>query len=158
MANLHLDLIRQALEEDGADADITTLSTVPEQQIAAVSSRVSRALLRALPSPLRPFVCLMSVSLSNRCSMMATVQPGDVLAHLSGPARSLLSAERVALNFLGHLSGIATLTAQCAHAVEGTRARILDTRKTTPGLRTGKSCCSSAADKTTASIQRRRPY
>jgi nicotinate-nucleotide pyrophosphorylase (carboxylating) len=58
-----------------------------------------------------------------------------VLAQISGSARSVLSAERVALNFLGHLSGIATLTAQCVRALEGTEARILDTRKTTPGLR-----------------------
>ena len=63
------------------------------------------------------------------------MQPGQILASLSGSARSLLSAERVALNFLGHLSGIATLTAQCVHTIEGTHARILDTRKTTPGLR-----------------------
>ncbi len=54
---------------------------------------------------------------------------------MSGPARSLLSAERVALNFLGRLSGIATLTAHCVRAVEGTQVRIIDTRKTTPGLR-----------------------
>src|SRR6266702_6637025 len=65
----------------------------------------------------------------------AVVEPGQVLAHISGSARSVLSAERVALNFLGHLSGIATLTAQCVRALEGTKARILDTRKTTPGLR-----------------------
>jgi nicotinate-nucleotide pyrophosphorylase (carboxylating) len=65
----------------------------------------------------------------------AAVQIGDVLARLHGPARSLLSAERVALNFLGHLSGIATVTAQCVRAIEGTGVRILDTRKTTPGLR-----------------------
>jgi len=63
------------------------------------------------------------------------VHAGKVLARLSGPARSILSAERVAMNFLGHLSGIATVTAQCVRAVKGTRARILDTRKTTPGLR-----------------------
>ncbi|MFL5694653.1 MAG: carboxylating nicotinate-nucleotide diphosphorylase, partial [Ktedonobacteraceae bacterium] len=65
----------------------------------------------------------------------ARVQANEVVAHLSGPARSLLSAERVALNFLGRLSGIATLTARCVEAVQGTHARILDTRKTTPGLR-----------------------
>jgi len=65
----------------------------------------------------------------------ASVEPGQVLAVLSGSARSLLGAERVALNFLGHLSGIATLTAQCVRAIEGMHARILDTRKTTPGLR-----------------------
>src|SRR5205085_6009566 len=63
------------------------------------------------------------------------VQAGQGVATLSGPARSLLSAERTALNFLGRMSGIATLTARCVRAVEGTQARILDTRKTTPGLR-----------------------
>jgi nicotinate-nucleotide pyrophosphorylase (carboxylating) len=58
-----------------------------------------------------------------------------IAARASGPARALLSGERVALNLLGHLSGIATLTARFVRAVEGTGARILDTRKTTPGLR-----------------------
>ncbi len=86
--------------------------------------------------PPRRFACLtISVSVELLVHDGASVQPGEVLAHLNGPARSLLSAERVALNFLGHLSGIATLTAQCVRAVEGTRTRILDTRKTTPGLR-----------------------
>src|SRR5581483_4572680 len=66
----------------------------------------------------------------------ARVQAGERLVQLSGPARSLLSAERVSLNFLGRLSGIATLTARCVNALEGTGTRILDTRKTTPGLRT----------------------
>jgi nicotinate-nucleotide pyrophosphorylase (carboxylating) len=59
---------------------------------------------------------------------------GDVLA-VEGPAAGILGAERVALNFLGRLSGVATLTARCVRAVEGTGVRILDTRKTTPGLR-----------------------
>ncbi|MDQ0644936.1 carboxylating nicotinate-nucleotide diphosphorylase [Microbacterium murale] len=61
--------------------------------------------------------------------------PGDVLASVSGSARSILTAERVALNFTQRMSGIATLTAQYVKAVEGTGARIADTRKTTPGLR-----------------------
>lgn len=61
--------------------------------------------------------------------------PGDVLASVSGSARSILTAERVALNFTQRMSGIATLTAQYVRAVEGTSARIVDTRKTTPGLR-----------------------
>lgn len=61
--------------------------------------------------------------------------PGDVLASASGPARSLLTAERVALNFVQRMSGIATLTAAYVAAVEGTGVRIADTRKTTPGLR-----------------------
>lgn len=62
-------------------------------------------------------------------------QPGDHLAKVSGPARSLLSAERVSLNFLQRLCGVATLTRQFVERVAGTRARIVDTRKTTPGLR-----------------------
>ena len=64
------------------------------------------------------------------------VQPGTAIARASGNARALLTAERVALNFLGHMSGIATLTRRYVDAVVGTRARIVDTRKTTPGLRT----------------------
>ncbi len=137
MFNPPLDLIRLALEEDGAAADITTLSTVPEQQRSSGSilTRQSGIIagLAIAAETFRLFDEHVSVELLIHDG--ATVQPGDVLAHLSGPARSLLSAERVALNFLGRLSGIATLTAQCVHAVEGTRARILDTRKTTPGLR-----------------------
>ena len=64
-----------------------------------------------------------------------TVKPGDAIVRVSGNARALLGAERVALNFLGHLSGIATLTRAYVDKIEGTRARIIDTRKTTPGLR-----------------------
>ena len=63
------------------------------------------------------------------------VRPGDIIARVSGPVRSLLGGERTALNFLGHLSGVATLTQQFVGAVAGTSAQILDTRKTTPGWR-----------------------
>ena len=62
-------------------------------------------------------------------------QPGATLLHVAGPARALLTAERVALNFVQRLSGVATLTAQFVQAIRGTRAEILDTRKTTPGWR-----------------------
>lgn len=131
------DLIRHALEEDGAYADITTLSTVPAQQHSSGSILTRQtgviAGLAVAAETFRLFDNQVSVELLIYDG--ASVQPGDVLAHLSGPARSLLSAERVALNFLGRLSGIATLTAQSVRAVEGTHARILDTRKTTPGLR-----------------------
>jgi nicotinate-nucleotide pyrophosphorylase (carboxylating) len=137
MLNSSSDLIRRALEEDGADADITTLSTVPEDQQAS-GSIVTRqagvvAGLAVAAETFRQLDSRVTVELVVRDG--ATVAAGDVLAHLSGPARSLLSAERVALNFLGRLSGIATITARCVRAVEGTHARILDTRKTTPGLR-----------------------
>src|SRR4029079_104762 len=63
------------------------------------------------------------------------VEAGGVIARVSGEARVLLTAERTALNFLGHLSGIATLTARYVAVVSGTKARIIDTRKTTPGQR-----------------------
>ena len=63
------------------------------------------------------------------------VSPGDVVAHVHGFLRSVLTAERTMLNFLGHLSGVATLTSQFVSAVRGTDVRIIDTRKTTPGLR-----------------------
>ena len=131
-----LDLIQRALEEDGAFADITTLSTVPEQQWSRghIITRQT-GVIAGLAVAVDTFHCV-----DERITVDLHAQDGDVvqagmkLASLRGPARSLLSAERTALNFLGHLSGIATLTAHCVHAIEG-HARILDTRKTTPGLR-----------------------
>ena len=137
MASLHLDLIWQALAEDGAEADVTTLSTVPiEQQTQANIIARQAGVIAGLAVAVATFRELdQHVSVETFLEDGVVVQPGQVLAHVSGPARSVLSAERVALNFLGHLSGIATLTAQCVRALEGNRARILDTRKTTPGLR-----------------------
>ena len=137
MANLHLDLIRQALAEDGAEADVTTLCTVPPEQQTQANIIVRQAgVIAGLTVAVATFRELdQRVSVETLLEDGAVVQPGQVLAHISGPARSVLSAERVALNFLGHLSGIATLTAQCVRVLEGTKARILDTRKTTPGLR-----------------------
>src|SRR2546426_4980107 len=137
MPNIPLDLVRHALAEDGAEADITTLCTVPAEQLtqADIIARqegviAGLAVAAATFRELDPRV-LIELLVEDG----ASVQAGQVVAHISGPARSVLSAERVALNFLGHLSGIATLTAQCVRALEGTEARILDTRKTTPGLR-----------------------
>src|SRR2546421_2931220 len=132
-----LDLIKRALEEDGAEYDITTLSTVPEEHLAHASLIARQnGVVAGLSVAAATFQLL-----DERIVINLLVQDGDtvhsdqVLAHLQGPARSLLSAERVALNFLGHLSGIATLTGYCVRALEGRQTRILDTRKTTPGLR-----------------------
>lgn len=132
-----LDLIRHALEEDGADADVTTLSTVPadHQAKASIIARQAGVIAGLLVASATFRELDPQVSVELLVEDGTTVQAGQVVAHLSGPARSLLSAERVALNFLGHLSGIATITAQCVRALEGTKVRILDTRKTTPGLR-----------------------
>lgn len=137
MSNIPLALIRAALEEDGAFTDITTLCTVPVEQQARGSIIARQAgviagltIAAAVFRELDPLVEVTLLAAGG-----AHVQPGRVIATVHGPARAVLSAERVALNFLGRLSGIATLTARCVQAIEGTRARILDTRKTTPGLR-----------------------
>ncbi len=137
MLNLPLDLIRHALVEDGAEADITTLCTVPvEQQSQADIIARQAGVIAGLTVAAATFRELdPRVLVELLVEDGAIVQAGQKVAHISGPARAILSAERVALNFLGHLSGIATLTAQCVRALEGTKARILDTRKTTPGLR-----------------------
>ncbi|TMD57771.1 MAG: carboxylating nicotinate-nucleotide diphosphorylase [Chloroflexi bacterium] len=137
MHNGVVEIIRYALEEDGAEFDVTTLSTVAAER-RALGSIIARragviAGLAVAAATFREFDPQVEIELL--AADGAAVQAGQVIAHVRGSARSLLSAERVALNFLGRLSGIATLTAQCVRALEGTRARILDTRKTTPGLR-----------------------
>lgn len=137
MHNAVVEIIRFALEEDGAEFDVTTLSTVAAER-RALGSIIARragviAGLAVAAATFREFDPQVEIELL--AADGAAVQVGQVIAHVRGSARSLLSAERVALNFLGRLSGIATLTAQCVRALEGTRARILDTRKTTPGLR-----------------------
>lgn len=137
MSNTPIALIRGALEEDGAFADITTLSTVPQEQQARGSIITRQAgIIAGLAVAAATFHELDArVEVSLLIEDGSSVQAGQVVATVYGPARAILSAERVALNFLGRLSAIATLTSQCVQAVEGTRARILDTRKTTPGLR-----------------------
>jgi nicotinate-nucleotide pyrophosphorylase (carboxylating) len=137
MPDMPSDLVRHALEEDGAWSDITTLSTVAQEQQSQASIIARQAgVIAGLAVAIETFRLLDErIAVELLVQDGAVVQPGKVLAHLSGSARSLLGAERVALNFLGHLSGIATVTARCVRAIEGTQARILDTRKTTPGLR-----------------------
>ena len=137
MPNPPLNIIRHALAEDGAEADITTLCTVPAEQQAQASIIARQAgVIAGLTVAAATFRELdPQVFFEPLVEDGAAVQVGQVVARVSGPARSLLSAERVALNFLGHLSAIATVTARCVQALEGTKARILDTRKTTPGLR-----------------------
>src|SRR6266568_3756248 len=137
MLNLPVDLIKRALEEDGAASDITTLSTVPEDQWSEATVVTRRdGVIAGLAVSAETFHTLDErITVELLAQDGAQVEAGAVLVRLKGPSRSLLSAERVALNFLGHLSGIATLTAQCVRAVQGTHTRILDTRKTTPGLR-----------------------
>ncbi len=129
--------VRHALEEDSAFNDVTTIATV-------VSSRHARAKLVArqagtiagVPLALESFRQLdPKISIRIDAEDGQAVERGATLLFLTGHARGLLSAERTALNFMQRLSGIASLTARYVDAVKGTRAKILDTRKTTPGWR-----------------------
>ncbi|HUD48160.1 MAG TPA: carboxylating nicotinate-nucleotide diphosphorylase [Candidatus Baltobacteraceae bacterium] len=135
--NVELDLVRAALREDIGEGDVTTLATVPAEMMAAAVMVAREPLV----------VCGLEVAeaVFHEASPAIQIQPacqdgkraarGQTLLRLRGPARGLLAGERVALNFVQRLSGIATLTARFVEAVAGTRALILDTRKTTPGLR-----------------------
>lgn len=131
-------LVRAALLEDiGRAGDITTDAIVPADIRATVvlASRqqgvVAGLGLAALAFELIDPAIEMTIAKPDGSRLV----PGDVIATLSGPARGLLTGERVALNFLSHLSGIATATAGIVDAVAGHKARIVCTRKTTPGLR-----------------------
>lgn len=129
--------VQLALSEDIGSGDVTTLATVPEQAMATALMRARESLVVAgLPLAEAVFHELSDkvlITQSMRDGERAV--SGDLLLRISGPARAILSAERVALNFVQRLSGVATLTAQFVEAVKGTHATILDTRKTTPGWR-----------------------
>jgi nicotinate-nucleotide pyrophosphorylase (carboxylating) len=131
------ELIERALAEDLGDGDLTSITVVP------ADARAIGRIAQKAPGVI--------AGIDVAGAVFAKVDPGLVwqakttegrwreagsVAEVSGSARSILAGERVALNFLGRLSGIATLTAKFVAAVDGTGATILDTRKTTPGLRT----------------------
>ena len=157
--------VQAALAEDIGSGDVTTLATVPETTMAKAVLRAREPLVvaglgfaEAAFREVFPFInrrgelCETQKS-QNESGRRITppseaeikierlvkdgqpVKAGDILLKISGPARAILSAERVALNFVQRLSGIATLTAQFVDAVKDTPAKILDTRKTTPGWR-----------------------
>jgi nicotinate-nucleotide pyrophosphorylase (carboxylating) len=132
-----LQNIRRALDEDIRGGDLTTNSIVPSE--ASLRGRIvakqgggvaglhlAEAVWRELDS---------RITFTANIADGSTVENRTVLAEVDGPARALLTGERTALNFLGRMSGIATLTRQFVDAVAGTQAIILDTRKTAPGLR-----------------------
>jgi len=129
--------VQAALAEDIGSGDVTTLSTVPEQARVTVVMRAREVLVAAgLPLAEAAFRELApDIHIEPLARDGHHAKPGENLLRISGSARAILSAERVALNFAQRLSGIATLTAQFVDAIKGTHAQILDTRKTTPGLR-----------------------
>jgi nicotinate-nucleotide pyrophosphorylase (carboxylating) len=130
-------LVRMALDEDAPWGDVTS------QTLIAASMRVTAQLVAREPGVLSGedvFIAAMSLTdpaISTRFVVhdAEAFREPTVLATIEGPAQAILQAERVALNFVQRMSGIAALTAQYVAAVAGTRARIVDTRKTTPGLR-----------------------
>lgn len=133
------DVVQRALDEDlGAAGDVTTAATIDARTVAA-ADLVPRqdGVVAGLPIASYVFEIMSQGRLRVEYGTVdgARVTSGEVLATVRGPVRDLLTAERTALNLLGHLSGIATLTRQWVDAVEGTGARIRDTRKTMPGLR-----------------------
>ena len=130
--------VEQALAEDlGGIGDVTTEATVAADQTASATFGARRAgVIAGLAVAGATFQALDArVVFEPLVSDGDRVAAGDATARVSGPARSLLAGERVALNFLCHMSGIATLTRRYVDIVAGTGARIIDTRKTTPGLR-----------------------
>jgi nicotinate-nucleotide pyrophosphorylase (carboxylating) len=130
-------LVLLALAEDVGALDVTSAVTVPcgTRAVATITQKAPGVVFgldaaRVAFLTLDPDVVLERLGLEG-----AWREPPAPVLRATGDARALLAAERTALNFLAHLSGIATLTARCVRAVDGTGTRILDTRKTTPGLR-----------------------
>jgi nicotinate-nucleotide pyrophosphorylase (carboxylating) len=134
---IDIDLIRRALAEDLAGGtDITSVATVSgdEKVVADFTARKSGVLAGVDMA----IATLKEVGLSDITQLLKDgdhLEPGSILLSVRGDTRAILLAERTALNFLGHLGGIATLTAQWVNAIAGTQTLIRDTRKTTPGLR-----------------------
>lgn len=130
-------LVRAALEEDLGRGDVTSELLVPPE--AAIEGRiVAKAEGVLAGSFLLPLVFEEAGGGVRVVSVLGDgvrLRPGSVVARVEGRARTLLAGERVALNLLGHLSGIATLTSKFAERVAGTKAVVVDTRKTLPGLR-----------------------
>jgi nicotinate-nucleotide pyrophosphorylase (carboxylating) len=130
--------VAAALAEDlGVAGDITSEAIIPATARAAgVIATRKAGVVAGVQFAQAAFTALdKGVRVKVLITDGGRIEPGDIIARVSGNARALLGAERVALNFLGHLSGIATLTRAFVDRIAGTRARIIDTRKTTPGLR-----------------------
>ena len=145
MNGLHpevVDLVRRALAEDIGTGDVTTNCTVEASRQASGNFRAKQDFICA-GSELLPVI--FELSKENGCAPLSkidvlipsgsAVKQGDIIATVEGPARTLLTCERTALNLLQRMSGVATLGRKFVDCVAGTTTKILDTRKTTPGLR-----------------------
>ncbi|NOY60466.1 MAG: carboxylating nicotinate-nucleotide diphosphorylase [Calditrichaeota bacterium] len=131
-------LIDMALKEDLGDRGDVTTNAISAKNLPAAAQIVAKmdGVIAGLPVVTETFKTLdPKIKFEQIYQDGQSVQKGDVLLRLKGPAAQILMGERTALNFLGRLSGIATLTHQFVQAVRGTKCQILDTRKTTPGWR-----------------------
>lgn len=133
----YLSLIRHALREDIGPGDLTSHAVIPvDLRIRARILAKQRGVVAGVNLAVLAFA---AVDRHARVHVLKhsgqAVAPGDTILTVEGSARAIFAAERVALNFLGHFSGIATLTSRFVRQTQGTRAKILDTRKTIPGLR-----------------------
>ncbi|HOM71001.1 MAG TPA: carboxylating nicotinate-nucleotide diphosphorylase [Armatimonadota bacterium] len=130
-------VVESALKEDIGTGDITSMLTVPEQAVsrAVISVREDGVIAGMDAAEMAFSVVDPHVRFEKMVSDGDRVSRGQALAVVEGRSRSLLAGERIALNFLQRLSGIATKTAYFVSLVEGTKAKVVDTRKTTPGLR-----------------------
>lgn len=138
MVNENIDaLIELALAEDLGDGDHTTLATIPADTAGAARLLVKQPGVLAGVELAQAVMRRVDPALNVKVFIQdgAQVVPGDVAFTVMGASRSILIAERTVLNFMQRMSGIATLTRRFVQAMEGTRCRVLDTRKTTPGLR-----------------------
>ena len=131
------ELVRRALAEDVGRGDVTTQATIaPGTRGSARFVARQAGVVAGLPIAALTFTLLdPAVEFATLAPDGSSVAAGETLARVTGDAAALLTGERTALNFLGRLSGIATQAAQCVAALAGMRARVVDTRKTTPGLR-----------------------
>ena len=131
-------MVKRALVEDfGNSGDVTARLLVPENATGSLVMRARETGVIAGMQAAQMTYDLVdpAVKFEILAPTGSSVEAGDIIARVSGPSRSLLSAERVALNFLGRMSGVATLTSKYVELISGTSARIAATRKTTPGLR-----------------------
>ncbi|MBP2448700.1 nicotinate-nucleotide pyrophosphorylase (carboxylating) [Rhizobium leguminosarum] len=131
-------LVRTALLEDlGLAGDITSASVIPHHHRSTVVMAARQpGVIAGLDAAELAFTLVdPEIVMRRHLQDGDALKPGDVIATIDGPSRGLLTAERTALNFLGHLSGVATVTAEIATAIRDTKASVACTRKTTPGLR-----------------------
>ncbi len=137
MSDTNAEIVHAALAEDVGGGDVTTRATVPESARAeALITQKAPGVVFGMGLAETTFHALdPALEIDRICREGEWRERGEVM-RITGSARAILTGERTALNFLQRLSGVATLTARCVQAVEGTGVRILDTRKTTPGLRT----------------------